>query len=102
MPTVEERVTRLEKRMDEQERFRAAQDEDQSDLGLKLAAQDKMLKAVAKTQSEHTALLHRHTAMHKEHAEALAAHTIDLHLLKDGVERIIGMLDTLITRENDR
>ncbi|GIF07439.1 hypothetical protein Asi03nite_49770 [Actinoplanes siamensis] len=109
MPTLEDRVANLEERMDEQERLRASQDRDQSELGLKLAAQDRLLKSLAKTQSEHTAILNRHTTilnrhtgMFEEHAAILAQHTADLHLLKGGVQQIIGMLDTLIAPDGDR
>ncbi len=102
MPTVEERLATLEERMGEQERLRASQDTDQSDFGLKLKAQDGLIKSVAKTQSEHTALLNRHTAMHKSHTVALAQQTIDLHFLRDGMEQIVGMLHTLIERDSNR
>ncbi|BCY06272.1 hypothetical protein [Actinoplanes sp. L3-i22] len=116
MPTLEARVTRLEERMDEQERLRASQDNDLSDIGEKLRVQHSLIQAMADTQSEHTALLNkhsaildrhsaildRHTALHREHSTALAQLTLDVHILKDGVEQIVGMLDTLIERGGDR
>ncbi|WP_203737033.1 hypothetical protein, partial [Actinoplanes italicus] len=61
MPTLEERVTRLEADMEEQKRLRAGQDGDLSDISQKLRAQDQLLKAPAQTQSEHTATLAQHT-----------------------------------------
>jgi hypothetical protein len=121
VPTLEERVTRLEIDMDEQKRLRASQDRDLADIGEKLRIQTDLMKALAETQSEHTAtltqhtatldrhtatldkhsaVLDRHTAMHKEHGASLARLTLTVHGLSDGVERIIGMLDTLIERDD--
>jgi chromosome segregation ATPase len=116
LPTLEERVTRLEVRVDEQERLRASQDRDLADISEKLRVQGDLMQALAATQSEHTATLNqhtatlnqhtatldRHTAMHKEHSGNLARLTLDVHGLKDGMQQIIGMLDTLIERENGR
>jgi chromosome segregation ATPase len=116
LPTLEERVTRLEARMDDQERLRASQDGDLSDIAQKLRAQDLLLKALAQTQSKHTATLAEHTATLAEHTATLAEHTAILEdhtrrferlegkvdNLKGGMEQIVGMLETLIERENDR
>ena len=88
--------------MEEQKRLRASQDSDQSDLGEKLRVQQDLIQAVAKTQSEHTATLNRHTAMHRETGAQLAQLTLNVHGLKGGVEQIIGMLDTLIERDGER
>ncbi|MEU4422790.1 hypothetical protein AB0F81_19350 [Actinoplanes sp. NPDC024001] len=100
MPTLEARVTRLEERMDEVERLRASQDHDLSDLAEKLRVQTTLLKALSETQSEHTATLAQHTAAHAQHAAALAEHTEKLDRLDGGMHKIIGMLDTLIERDN--
>jgi ABC-type transporter Mla subunit MlaD len=116
LPTLEERVTRLERDMDEQKRLRASQDSDLSDLGQKLNAQQKLIQAIAKTQSEHTATLAGHTATLADHTATLADHTATLaeHTqrldrlegkvdnLQGGVEQIIGMLDTLIESDRER
>jgi uncharacterized coiled-coil protein SlyX len=91
LPTMEERVTLLEVRMDEQERLRASQDSDLSDLGLKLVAQQKLIQAIAKTQSDHTAIL-------AEHTQRLGRLEGKVDNLQGGVEQIIGVLDTLIQR----
>ncbi|MDI6098219.1 hypothetical protein QLQ12_06340 [Actinoplanes sp. NEAU-A12] len=93
--------------MDEQERLRAGQDRDLSDVAEKLRVQTDLMKALATTQSQHTATLaqhtatlDRHTAMHKEHARSLGLLTLEVHGLKDGMQQIIGMLDTLIERDS--
>ena len=106
MPTLEERVTRLEADMAEQKKLRAGQDRDLSDIGVKVHSNGQLLQALAKTQSEHTATLDRHTAtldrhtaMHKDHTGVLARLTLDVHGLREGVQQIIGMLDTLIERD---
>ncbi|MFC4072325.1 hypothetical protein [Actinoplanes subglobosus] len=105
--------------MEEQKRLCASRDGDLSDLGLKVQAQHGLIQAIAKTQSEHTAtlarhttildrhttildrhtaILDRHTAMHTEHATSLAQLSLNVFSLKDSVQRIVGMLDTLIER----
>ncbi|GGN28677.1 hypothetical protein GCM10010109_47100 [Actinoplanes campanulatus] len=107
LPTIEVRVTRLEKRMDEVERLRASQDRDLSDVVEKLRAQDSLLQALAETQAEHTATFARHTATLDQHTEQLTrieARFDGLEArfggLESGVQEIIGMLETLIGREN--
>ncbi|GIF37422.1 hypothetical protein BC793_10491 [Actinoplanes xinjiangensis] len=116
MPTLEERVTRLEKDMDEQKKLRAAQDLDQSDFGQKLRVQHGLIQAIQKTQSEHTATL----AQHGQRLDRLEGKVDRLEGKVDrlegkvdrlegkvdsiagGVERIVGMLDTLIERDGER
>ena len=114
--TLEERVTSLEDRMDEQERLRASQDRDLSDIAESFRKQDRLLKALAETQSEHTRtlakhgqtlaehtqILNEHTQTLNEHTQILNEHSQSLAELKGGVTHIIGMLDTLIAREDDR
>ncbi|BEL09361.1 hypothetical protein Q0Z83_075520 [Actinoplanes sichuanensis] len=109
LPTLEERVTRLERDMEEQKRLRVGMDDDMSDFGQKLHAQGRLLKAIAKTQSEHTKTL-------AEHTRILTAHTRELHhlgeqvgglredfgTLKNRIERIIEMVGTLIERDRER
>ncbi|WP_430782164.1 hypothetical protein [Actinoplanes sp. G11-F43] len=130
MATLEERVTRLEKRMDEEARLRAMVDRDLADFGEKLRVQTGLLRALATTQSEHTATLNqhtetlnqhteildqhtalfekvlatldRHTAMHKEHGVVLATLTLEKHSSTERDEQIIGLLHTLIDREGAR
>jgi septal ring factor EnvC (AmiA/AmiB activator) len=102
LPTLEERVTRLEKDMDEQKKLRAAQDLDQSDFGQKLRVQHGLIQAIQKTQSEHTATL----AEHGQRLDRLEGKVDRLEGKVDsiagGVERIVGMLDTLIERDSER
>ncbi|MBB4749085.1 hypothetical protein [Actinoplanes lobatus] len=64
---------------------------------------EEFMQALVTTQSEHiaalakqTAILDRHTAMHKQHAGALARVSLDVQRLQDGVQQIVGMLDRLI------
>ncbi|MEV0898420.1 hypothetical protein [Actinoplanes sp. NPDC049802] len=102
-------MTALEDRMDEQERLRASQDQDLSDIGEKLRVQGELMKALAITQSEHTAtlskhtaILDRHTAMHREHATALAMLQLDMGTVKDGMRQIVGMLDRLIEQDGQQ
>ena len=92
--------------MEEQKRLRASQDRDLSDISEKLRVQGDLMQALAATQSQHTAtlgrhtaILDRHTAMHTEHSTNLARLTLDMHSVKDGMQQIIGMLDTLIERD---
>ncbi|WP_436522615.1 hypothetical protein [Actinoplanes sp. HUAS TT8] len=112
MPTVEERLTRLEELVAEQQELRAGQDKDLSDTGIKVAAQDSLIKAIRETQSEHTAALTKQAATLGRHTEILERHTsmlknqeteiawlrLDMRGLTDTSQRMIGMLDTLIER----
>ncbi|MEU4161104.1 hypothetical protein [Actinoplanes sp. NPDC026670] len=102
LPTLDERVTRLERDMADLKRLRASQDSVLSDFGEKLRVQHELIQAVAETQSEHTALLNRHTAMHRETGVQLAGLKLDVFSLKGGVEQIIGMLDTVIEQGRER
>jgi len=54
---MESRVSTLEATVEQEARARAGMDEDMSDLRLKLNAQERMLKSLSKTQSDHTAKL---------------------------------------------
>ncbi|SFF80583.1 hypothetical protein SAMN05421541_1233 [Actinoplanes philippinensis] len=54
------------------------------------------------TLDRHTAILDRHTAMHKETAGGLAKLTLDIFGLKNSMEQIVGMLDTLIARGGEQ
>ncbi|MFI1988351.1 hypothetical protein [Actinoplanes sp. NPDC020271] len=105
MPTLEARVTRLEARMDEQEHLRVIHDQELSNIFLKLQAQDSLLQAIHLNQADQTATLAKHTAMHDDHTARLTRLEVDLGLVKTdlglvktGMERIAGMLDTLIER----
>ncbi|MEV4279270.1 hypothetical protein [Actinoplanes xinjiangensis] len=95
LPTLEERVTRLEKDMDEQKKLRAAQDLDQSDFGQKLRVQHGLIQAIQQTQSEHTATLASHTATLARHTATLAEHGQRLDRLEGKVDRLEGKVDRL-------
>jgi hypothetical protein len=120
---VEQRVTSLENRMDEQERLRASQDRDLSDMAATWRVQKDLLQALATTQSEHTEKLDRlelkldrferqQEAQHGllqslaiselQHTETLARLDRQMRLQDGGMQKIIGMLDTLIEREDGR
>jgi hypothetical protein len=88
--------------MEEQKRLRAGQDDNLSGISQKLRVQGELIQALATTQSQHTATLDRHTAMHLKHSSDLGVLQRDVRLLKDGIQQIVGMLDTLIERENGR
>ncbi|WP_285556041.1 hypothetical protein [Actinoplanes regularis] len=120
---MEARLTSLEERMDEQERLRIVHDQELSDIFLKLKAQDGLLQSLSTTQSEHTVTLAKHTATLAKHTATLAKHTAtlakhtemledhtvrltrleaDMGHVKAGVQKIVGMLDTLIEQDGDR
>jgi chromosome segregation ATPase len=118
-PTLNERVTVLEHRMDEQERLRASQDHDLSNLSADLRAQKTLLKAINLTQSEHTSslstlnqrvselgrdmsavkgdvlFLKAHALVLDEHVDELKG---DVDELKGGLAEINGKIDMLIER----
>jgi hypothetical protein len=88
--------------MEEQKRLRAGQDDDLSGISQKLRAQDLLLKALAQTQSEHTATLAEHTAILEDHTRRFERLEGKVDSLKGGMDQIVGMLETLIERENGR
>ena len=104
---IESRVSTLEVTVKTQAHVRAQMDRDMSDLNLKLDAQGRLLRALADTQSEHTATLAGHTAVLADHTATLADHTARLTRLEvgqakleigqakvlAGVQVIIGLLD---------
>jgi chromosome segregation ATPase len=104
--TIEERVTALEVRMDEQEQLRASQDLDLSGVNEKLRAQDTLLKAIRKTQSEDGQTLRQLGGRVDQlsgrvdqldgRVEQLTGTVTEL---KGGVTQIVGMLTTLIERD---
>jgi ABC-type transporter Mla subunit MlaD len=102
-PTLEDherRITVLEERMDQEAGLRASQDRDLAAIAEGVRAQDRLLKALAETQSEHTQTLAHHTQTLAQHTQTLNEHGQALAELKGGVKQIIGMLDTLIQRED--
>ncbi|HEX5198662.1 MAG TPA: hypothetical protein VFW27_01865 [Actinoplanes sp.] len=111
--TIEERVTALEVRMDEQEQLRASQDLDLSGVNEKLRAQDTLLKAIRKTQSEDGQTLRQLSGRVDQltgRVDQLSGRVDQLDgrveqltgtvtELKGGVTQIVGMLTTLIERD---
>ena len=97
---IESRVSTLEVTVNTEKRARASMDRDMSDLGVKLDAQGRLLRAVAETQSDHTLRLTRlevraeRLEVRAERLEAgqkkLEAGLAKVHA---GVQTIIGLLD---------
>jgi hypothetical protein len=56
------RLGTLEAKVETEAHLRAAMDNDMATLDAKFGVQQKLIQAVAKTQSEHTALLRDHTS----------------------------------------
>lgn len=90
---IESRVSTLEVTVKTEARARASMDRDMSDLGVKLDAQGRLLRAVAETQSDHTIRLTRLEVR----AERLEAGQKKLEAgqakVLTGVQTIIGLLD---------
>lgn len=98
MPTLDERVTRLEADMEELRKQRAGQESGALDISGEPPVRGDFLQALSASQTHHAATLNRHTAMHREHHHSLAWLTLNVGEVKDGVQQIIGMLDMLIER----
>ncbi|HVT67709.1 MAG TPA: hypothetical protein VHF26_08175 [Trebonia sp.] len=103
---IESRVSTLEATVETEARVRAQMDKDISDLSVKFGAQERLLKALRETQSDHTATLAGHTATLADHTATLADHTARLirleagmQTVQAGVQTIIGLLDREIDRE---
>ena len=90
---IESRVSTLEVTVKTEARVRAQMDHDMSDLGVKLDAQGRLLRAMAETQSDHTLRLTRLEVR----AERLEAGQAKLEAGQEkvlaGVQTIIGLLD---------
>ena len=103
--SIESRMGRLETAaaeekvaLKDQADLRAAMDKDMADLGVKFRAQEKLMQAVAKTQSDHTGRLTRLEDGQKELRT-------ELGLVRIGVEAIQILLTGLTaneTPEDDR
>ena len=90
---IESRVSTLEVTAKTEARARASMDRDMSDLGVKMDAQGRLLRAIAETQSDHTIRLTRLEVR----AERLEAGQKKLEAgqakVLAGVQAIIGLLD---------
>lgn len=97
---IESRVSTLEVTVKTEARVRAQMDHDMSDLGVKLDAQGRLLRAMAETQSDHTLRLTR-LEVRAERLESGVA-KLDSRVARlevgqakvlAGVQTIIGLLD---------
>jgi hypothetical protein len=97
--TIETRLDRVEVRVEEEARLRAAMDKDLSGVRV----ERNVLQALQDTQSEHTTLLREHTTLLMEHTTLLREHTTQLRELDEkmrtgferlqvGVNAILGLL----------
>jgi hypothetical protein len=89
---LEQRVTRLEDRVDSESGLRAMMDLDQSRIMTRLDAQDRLLQALADTQSDHTARLTRleDGQQRAEVGQRQLGHTIGT--VQNGIETILTLL----------
>ncbi|HXC84161.1 MAG TPA: hypothetical protein VNV62_20105 [Trebonia sp.] len=69
--TIETRLDRVEVRVEEEARLRAAMDKDLSGVRV----ERNVLQALHDTQSEHTTLLREHTTLLRQHTTELREHT---------------------------
>jgi hypothetical protein len=91
--SIESRVSTLEVTVTTETRVRAQMDNDMSDLSVKFDAQEKLLKALRETQSDHTATLRDHTATLRDHTARLTRLEAGQAEVLAGVQAIIGLLD---------
>jgi len=132
-PTLEDldqRLTAVEERLDEQSGLRASQDRDLSDIAEGVRTHRKSIQALRKTQAEHTQKLDHLTGrvdqltsrvnrlfLNIDQIDRKADHltgrvdqldgkveqiTATVAEVQGGVTQIVGMLDTLIAREDER
>ncbi|MFG1921242.1 hypothetical protein [Cryptosporangium sp. NPDC048952] len=114
LAALERRVEILEERAEMESGFRAGIERDLDTIKRRQLAQHELLQATYLTQSEHSGCLSRIETSVMRHGMMLADHGQKLTnletkmtnletkvtTLEGGVSRIIGMLDTLIAREN--
>ena len=67
---IRERLTALENKVESEASLRAMMDRDQAALIVRFDAQDKLLRALSVTQSEHTARLTRLEEGQRRHSQA--------------------------------
>jgi hypothetical protein len=92
---IEARVTTLEVTGKQETWARAKMDEDMSDLKIQFGKQDFMLKALSKTQSEHTATLRDHTATLRDHTARLIRLETGMARLETGMARLESGMTTV-------
>src|ERR1700734_2075065 len=59
--SVDDRLGKLEAKVETEAHLRAAMDEDMGTLSAKFGVQEKLMQAISRTQSDHTKLLRDHT-----------------------------------------
>jgi hypothetical protein len=94
--SIESRVSRLEVTVETEARVRAQMDHDMSDLSVRLDAQGRLLRALADTQSDHSAMLTSHTAMLTSHTAMLTDHTARLTRLEEGQAKVLAGVQAII------
>jgi chromosome segregation ATPase len=82
------RVTAVEARLENEAGLRAMVDMDQSAITTRLDAQQKLLRALARTQSDHTAQLREHGMQLREQGERLERVSYRLNQVDDRLERV--------------
>lgn len=91
--SIESRVSTLEVTVTTEARVRAQMDNDMSDLSVKFDAQEKLLKALRETQSDHTKRLTRLEAGQEKLEAGQAKLGAGQAQVLAGVQTIIGLLD---------
>lgn len=89
---IESRVSTLEVTVEREAWARARMDTDMSDLKIQFKEQDRLLKALSQTQSEHTATLREHTEMLQDHTARLTRLEAGVQKVDAGIKLIIGLL----------
>jgi hypothetical protein len=86
------RVTAVEARLENEAVLRAMVDMDQAAITSRLDAQQKLLRALAGTQSDHTAQLREHGEQLRQHGERLDRMEAGIGRVEVGVHAILGLL----------
>jgi hypothetical protein len=98
--SIESRLVTLEVKVETEAHLRAAMDKDMGTLGAKFGAQERLIQAVAETQSEHTALLRDHTALLRDHTARLTRLEVGQEELRTKLGRVhvgVEAIHTLLT-----
>ncbi|MFI5955201.1 hypothetical protein [Cryptosporangium sp. NPDC051539] len=110
---LEHRVDAIEQRAELESALRLSMQHDLATIKQRQIADGALLQALHLTQNlhtnslaehsrvlaEHSRVLDEHSRVLDEHTDTLAEHGLKLNNLQGGVDRIIGMLDTLLERE---
>jgi hypothetical protein len=97
---IESRVGTLETKVGTEAHLRAAMDKDMGTLSAKFGVQEKLIQAIALTQSDHTALLRDHTALLRDHTERLTRLEVGQEQLQTKLDRVhvgVEAIHTLLT-----